>query len=196
MSPGGIVMLVCGGVALLGFPLDAGWHALFGEDVTLWGPTHLFMIARRRGTLGIVEVMRQGFELGRAAQDRPARHLRVARAHHRAVDLPAEFDFGVRSSSSPISPCSSPSPPASRSCARARSSALGAFQALAMFFASAARWRCSSARSPATRRRTPALPRRGRRRRGRRAGRYALAAAVRAAQRLGHRTLGLAAEWG
>jgi len=31
MSPGGIVMLVCGGVALLGFPLDAGWHALFGE---------------------------------------------------------------------------------------------------------------------------------------------------------------------
>ena len=37
-------MLVCGGIALLGFPLDAGWHALFGEDVTLWGPTHLFMI--------------------------------------------------------------------------------------------------------------------------------------------------------
>src|SRR4051812_742174 len=44
MSPGGIVMLVCGAVALLGFPLDAFWHALFGEDVTLWGPTHLFMI--------------------------------------------------------------------------------------------------------------------------------------------------------
>src|SRR3954470_7312118 len=44
LSPGGIVMLVCGSVALLGFSLDAVWHALFGEDVTLWGPTHLLMI--------------------------------------------------------------------------------------------------------------------------------------------------------
>ena len=41
LSPGGVVMLVCGSVALIGFPLDAIWHALFGEDVTLWGPTHL-----------------------------------------------------------------------------------------------------------------------------------------------------------
>ena len=66
MSPGGIVLLVCGGVALLGFPLDAFWHALFGEDVTLWGPTHLFMIGGAGvSTLGVWMVMRQGFELGR-----------------------------------------------------------------------------------------------------------------------------------
>jgi hypothetical protein len=59
MSPGGIVMLVCGGIALLGFPLDAGWHALFGEDVTLWGPTHLFMIGGAGvSTLGMWTVMR------------------------------------------------------------------------------------------------------------------------------------------
>src|SRR3954449_11275548 len=30
--------------ALLGFPLDDVWHRLFGQDVTLWGPTHLMLI--------------------------------------------------------------------------------------------------------------------------------------------------------
>jgi hypothetical protein len=30
--------------ALLGFPLDDGWHRLFGQDVTEWGPTHVLMI--------------------------------------------------------------------------------------------------------------------------------------------------------
>ena len=34
----------CGTFALVGFPLDDAWHRLFGEDVTLWGPTHLLMI--------------------------------------------------------------------------------------------------------------------------------------------------------
>ncbi|ADB30865.1 hypothetical protein Kfla_1770 [Kribbella flavida DSM 17836] len=34
----------CGTFALVGFPLDDVWHRLFGEDVTLWGPTHLLMI--------------------------------------------------------------------------------------------------------------------------------------------------------
>jgi hypothetical protein len=41
---GGIVMLACGAFALLGFPLDDVWHRLFGQDVTLWGPTHMMMI--------------------------------------------------------------------------------------------------------------------------------------------------------
>src|SRR6201998_4703570 len=27
-----------------GFPLDDIWHRIFGQDVTLWGPTHLMMI--------------------------------------------------------------------------------------------------------------------------------------------------------
>ena len=26
------------------FPLDDVWHRIFGQDVTLWGPTHLMMI--------------------------------------------------------------------------------------------------------------------------------------------------------
>jgi hypothetical protein len=34
----------CGTFALVGFPMDDLWHRLFGEDVTLWGPTHLLMI--------------------------------------------------------------------------------------------------------------------------------------------------------
>src|SRR5215210_7706166 len=41
---GGIVLAACGGFALIGFPLDDGWHRLFGQDVTLWGPTHLMLI--------------------------------------------------------------------------------------------------------------------------------------------------------
>ena len=41
---GGIVMAACGLYALIGFPLDDMWHRLFGQDVTLWGPTHLMMI--------------------------------------------------------------------------------------------------------------------------------------------------------
>lgn len=38
------LVAACGTFALIGFPLDDTWHRLFGEDVTLWGPTHLLMI--------------------------------------------------------------------------------------------------------------------------------------------------------
>lgn len=41
---GGLVMAGCGLYALMGFPLDDIWHRIFGQDVTLWGPTHLMMI--------------------------------------------------------------------------------------------------------------------------------------------------------
>ncbi|SDF35291.1 hypothetical protein SAMN05660485_03189 [Blastococcus fimeti] len=41
---GGILITVSGFYALLGFPLDDVWHRLFGQDVTLWGPTHLMLI--------------------------------------------------------------------------------------------------------------------------------------------------------
>lgn len=41
---GGLVMLLCGAFAAAGFPLDDAWHRLFGQDVTLWGPTHLMMV--------------------------------------------------------------------------------------------------------------------------------------------------------
>src|SRR5918999_3761913 len=41
---GGIALLAASGFALLGFPLDDVWHRVFGQDVTLWGPTHLMLI--------------------------------------------------------------------------------------------------------------------------------------------------------
>jgi hypothetical protein len=41
---GGVLMAGCGLYALIGFPLDDVWHRIFGQDVTLWGPTHLMMI--------------------------------------------------------------------------------------------------------------------------------------------------------
>ncbi|OBJ09658.1 hypothetical protein A5624_17480 [Mycobacterium sp. 1482292.6] len=41
---GGVLMAGCGLYAMIGFPLDDIWHRIFGQDVTLWGPTHLMMI--------------------------------------------------------------------------------------------------------------------------------------------------------
>lgn len=41
---GGLLLFVCGGIAVLGFPLDDVWHRLFGQDVTLWSPTHIQMV--------------------------------------------------------------------------------------------------------------------------------------------------------
>src|SRR5687768_17050197 len=41
---GSILLMVCGLIAVAGFPLDDMWHRLFGQDVTLWGPTHIQMV--------------------------------------------------------------------------------------------------------------------------------------------------------
>ena len=41
---GGVLMAACGAFSLIAFPLDDLWHRLFGQDVTLWGPTHLMLI--------------------------------------------------------------------------------------------------------------------------------------------------------
>ncbi|MCX5042172.1 hypothetical protein OG921_03065 [Aldersonia sp. NBC_00410] len=41
---GGLLLAGCGLYALIGFPLDDIWHRIFGQDVTLWGPTHLMLI--------------------------------------------------------------------------------------------------------------------------------------------------------
>ena len=41
----GLVMMATAGFSFAGFPLDDLWHQVFGQDVTLWGPTHLMMIS-------------------------------------------------------------------------------------------------------------------------------------------------------
>src|SRR5947208_7281350 len=35
---GAVMVITCGAVSLIAFPLDDIWHRLFGQDVTLWGP--------------------------------------------------------------------------------------------------------------------------------------------------------------
>src|SRR5437667_9766174 len=42
---GGLLMLISASFALAAFPMDDLWHRLFGQDVTLWGPTHLVLIS-------------------------------------------------------------------------------------------------------------------------------------------------------
>ncbi|SNR32985.1 hypothetical protein SAMN06265360_102179 [Haloechinothrix alba] len=41
---GSVLITATGLVAVGGFPLDDIWHRLFGQDVTLWGPTHVLMV--------------------------------------------------------------------------------------------------------------------------------------------------------
>src|SRR4051794_22791887 len=48
---GGLLIASCGAFALLGFPLDDMWHRIFGQDVTLWGPTHLMLFGGASLTL-------------------------------------------------------------------------------------------------------------------------------------------------
>jgi len=41
---GALMITICGATSLAAFPLDDIWHRIFGQDVTLWGPTHLMLI--------------------------------------------------------------------------------------------------------------------------------------------------------
>src|SRR3954466_1293367 len=55
---GGVLIFLCGAFALIGFPLDDVWHTLFGQDVTLWGPTHVLMVGGASlSTLGLWVVL-------------------------------------------------------------------------------------------------------------------------------------------
>jgi hypothetical protein len=54
---GGLLMAACASFALMGFPLDDISHRLFGQDVTLWGPTHLMMLGGAALTLLAVLVL-------------------------------------------------------------------------------------------------------------------------------------------
>ena len=80
---GGVLIAACGAFALIGFPLDDVWHRLFGQDVTLWGPTHLMLIGGAAMSLvGIAVLLVEGMARGvdrRATPGRaPGRHARAA----------------------------------------------------------------------------------------------------------------------
>ena len=100
----GVAMALCGAFALLGFPADDVWHEVFGQDVTLWGPTHLVLLTG--GQLTIVCILGLLLEGRVAARSGGRRGL--PRAGRLAVAVAgaggvlagltvyqAEFGFGV-----------------------------------------------------------------------------------------------------
>jgi hypothetical protein len=102
---GGLVLLATSSFALLGFPLDDFWHRLFGQDVTLWGPTHLMLI----GGAGL-SLIGHAILLVEGGQEKPSGALSrgvlglLIRSRLAAVcgglliglsTFQAEFDFGV-----------------------------------------------------------------------------------------------------
>ncbi len=98
---GGVMLLVCGGIAVMGFPLDDVWHRLFGQDVTLWSPTHMQMVGGAAlATFGLWMLWTEG---SRAPLDAP-KVARLARLIVPAIGgavliglsaFQAEFDYSV-----------------------------------------------------------------------------------------------------
>jgi hypothetical protein len=98
---GGALITFCGATSLAAFPLDDIWHRLFGQDVTLWGPTHLLLIGGASFSLvGLWILIIEGQQaMGKERQTNPvARFREVALAGAFLIGLStfqAEFDFGV-----------------------------------------------------------------------------------------------------
>jgi hypothetical protein len=102
---GGVLICACGIFSLIGFPLDDVWHRLFGQDVTLWGPTHLMLIGGAAMTLvGIAVLTIEGLRANALAEtprvEKPSSRLARAVAMTGGFMLglstfQAEFDFGV-----------------------------------------------------------------------------------------------------
>jgi hypothetical protein len=101
---GGMMMAACGAFALSGFPLDDMWHRLFGQDVTLWGPTHLMLIGGASlATLGGMVLMGEAITaIGRDPEREGTpwvyhvrRALLVGGFLVALSTFQAEFDFGV-----------------------------------------------------------------------------------------------------
>jgi hypothetical protein len=98
---GGVLMAACGAFALAGFPLDDMWHRMFGQDVTLWGPTHLMLIGGAGMTLIANAVLLAEGMSERGRRSQPSFVTAVRRASIVGGLLiglstfQAEFDFGV-----------------------------------------------------------------------------------------------------
>src|SRR5215213_5183307 len=99
---GALMIAICGASSLAAFPLDDIWHRIFGQDVTLWGPTHLMLIGGASlSVLGAWALHAEGDEERKAAgRPLPAwtRFREIVLAGAFLVGLStfqAEFDFGV-----------------------------------------------------------------------------------------------------
>ncbi|TFV78277.1 hypothetical protein E4P39_03365 [Blastococcus sp. CT_GayMR19] len=102
---GGILLTAAGFYALLGFPLDDIWHRLFGQDVTLWGPTHLMLIGGAGLSIVGLLVLEQEGHGGLSTDDGDRKVGRTARFVRQASAMgglllgmsvfQGEYDFDV-----------------------------------------------------------------------------------------------------
>jgi hypothetical protein len=99
---GALMIAICGASSLSAFPLDDIWHRIFGQDVTLWGPTHLMLIGGASlSVLGAWALHAEGDEVRRADGRELWRWTRfreivLAGAFLVGVStFQAEFDFAV-----------------------------------------------------------------------------------------------------
>jgi len=100
---GGLLMLVSSSFALAAFPMDDVWHRIFGQDVTLWGPTHLVLIGGAGlATVGALILLAEGVQSRGPQTPRRGprallfRQVSVAGAFLVALStFQAEFDFSV-----------------------------------------------------------------------------------------------------
>ena len=102
---GGILLAGAGFYALLGFPLDDVWHRLFGQDVTLWGPTHLMLITGAGLSIVGLLVLEQEGHGGLSTDDGDRKVGRIARFVRQASAMgglllgmsvfQGEYDFDV-----------------------------------------------------------------------------------------------------
>ncbi len=95
-SLGAVLVLLCGSVSLAGFPLDDIWHNIFGQDVTLWSPTHIQMIGGASlTTLATWVLLEEGRRRG-GANPRGIVPVHLAGAFLIGLStLQDEFDMGV-----------------------------------------------------------------------------------------------------
>lgn len=99
---GAILILICSALSLFAFPMDDIWHRIFGQDVTLWGPTHLLLFGGASFSLIGLWVLQ--VEAAKSRGGNPPSHTPIQR--FRDVSLAGglligmstfqgEFDFGV-----------------------------------------------------------------------------------------------------
>ncbi len=98
---GGVLLAGAGFYALLGFPLDDVWHRIFGQDVTLWGPTHLMLLGGAGLSLVAMAVLEREGQIASGSADVSPWGRYIRRGMMMGGLLiglsvfQAEFDFGV-----------------------------------------------------------------------------------------------------
>ena len=95
---GAALVGAAGTLSLLGFPLDDVWHRLFGQDVTLYGPTHLMLIGGAAlSTAGAWLLLAEGRQVSsRVGFSQKFLEVQLAGAFLIALStFQAEFDFSV-----------------------------------------------------------------------------------------------------